>query len=89
MTDWLGDYRTILTAFNLLRKMPVGEGWTTASRLKDYVGYSIATVYRKLKHLELNGLIESQEFECRKVTCKRYRITERGMEFLDGFRSMF
>lgn len=89
MANWLSDYRTILTALNLLRKMPVGEGWTTVSRLKDYVGYSIATCYRKMKHLETNGLVDIEEFECRNVTCKRYRISEKGIEFLHGFKETF
>lgn len=86
MTDWLSDYSLMLSAMFLLRKMPAGEGWTTVSRLKDYVDYSIATVYRKIKHLEANGLVETQEFECRKVNCKRYRITDKGIEFLSNFK---
>ena len=70
----------ILKTANLLGDMPAGEGFFTAAQAAYWTGISKSTIYRILPQLEQIGLLESEPFECRKINCKRYRITENGRD---------
>lgn len=66
----------------LMREMPMGQGWTTATQFRDFSGVSHATTYRYLKAMEKQGLVESKPFNRGKLGCYEYRITNEGVALL-------
>lgn len=76
--------RRVMQVFRLLSLMPMGEGWAKPLEIVQWSGVTHATVYRYLPKLEKLGYLHIEEYKCRKLTCKRYRITEKGLNWVMG-----
>jgi len=74
----------ILKVAVLLDKMPMGEGWFSAANMRQYSGVSLSTIHRYLKKLEAQGYLHFEIYNCRKITCKRYRVTETGKNLYES-----
>lgn len=72
----------ILKVALLMREMPMGEGWTTGTMLRDYSGVSHSTTYRYIIKLVGQGLLEPRSFKRGKLPCTEYRVTQKGQELL-------
>lgn len=72
----------ILKVACLMREMPVGQGWTTGTQLRDYSGVSHSTTYRYIIKMVGDGLLEPRAFKRGKIACAEYRITEKGRDLL-------
>jgi len=70
----------ILKVAVLLDKMPVGQGWFSAAIMRQFSGVSLSTIHRYLKKLDAQGYLHFEVYNCRKITCKRYRVTQKGMD---------
>lgn len=81
-------FHRILKVLFLLRDMPSGAGWATPQEIINYSGVSHSTVYRNLPKLETLGFLHVEEYTCRKLKCRRYRITVTGDGFLDSWNEM-
>lgn len=73
----------------LMRSMPMGEGWTTGTQLRDYSGVSHSTTYRYLKKLVKEGMLEVRKFTRATIVCNEYRITQKGQELLKSQNEMW
>lgn len=72
----------ILKVALLMREMPMGQGWTTGTQLRDYSGVSHSTTYRYIIKMVGDGLLEPRSFKRGKLVCAEYRITEKGRDLL-------
>lgn len=62
--------------------MPSGVGWITPQDIINWSSVKHSTVYRSLPKLAKLGLVEVEEYECRKIKCRRYRINFEGRAHL-------
>lgn len=72
----------ILKVALLMREMPMGQGWTTGTQLRDYSGVSHSTTYRYIIKMVGDGLLETRSFRRGKMACAEYRVTEKGRDLL-------
>lgn len=87
--QYLTQYISMLKVADLVRQMPVGEGWTIARDYVQWTNVSRATVYRRLKSLVSQGLMESKAHGKGKRTYYTYRLTERGKALYDSQKVLF
>ncbi len=73
----------------LLDLMPSGGGWATPLQLAYFTGLSASTIYRYMPKLDKQGYFLVEEYTCRKIVCRRYRITELGKELALSQKEMF
>lgn len=85
----LSDVNKLLKVAYLMREMPVGEGWTTATDARNYSGVSHSTTYRYLPKLVKLGYLENKISDYRKNIVKSYRITTEGREYLKLQKELF
>lgn len=81
--------RRILWVLKLIADMPAGEGWVKPTEIVTWSGISHSTVYRYLPKLQKLGYLHMEQYSCRKLTCKRYRITQNGLGWFDGLKEIF
>lgn len=84
----LETFRKILETAKLFGKMPSGAGWVTPQEIINWSGVKHSTAYRALPKLEKLGFFHVEEYECRKLKCRRYRITESGIKYLETWNEI-
>lgn len=83
-----GTMRNLMSTLSLLKMFPAGEGWDRPISIARWSGISMSTTYRYLPKLEMLGFIKSREYECRKMKCKEYRITDAGEDYVNLWKKL-
>lgn len=81
--------RKIMRVLQLTALMPMGQGWTKPTEIVTWSGVPHATVYRYLPKLAAQGFLHEEEYKCRELKCKRYRITLSGKNWIESLEIPF
>jgi DNA-binding IclR family transcriptional regulator len=79
--------RLLLKTLQTAAMFPRGEGLMTPTEIIKKSGVSHATTYRYLSKMLDMGYVKVKPYQCRKLTCYKYRISEEGLEYMKQFKT--
>lgn len=87
--QYLTQYMVMLKVADLIGKMPVGEGWTLARDFVLWTNLSRPTVYRYLKNLSRQEILDVKEHKVGKRVYREYRLSKKGKELYNSQKTIF